>query len=221
MSKTMARPHPLTAIAAAAMPSVRGSKDEALNRAKLIATRDDVATGVLLANEAWALARGHANVWLGLAWRAVKMSVESRNAAITTLRQLLKDAKKANELDGAVAAKDAGKRVRSATVEVSKISTVCNAWNSGASVDGLLHYVQNVTHCKALPSEDDVSWQMMTDYAKTFSKSKAGRPAADWLKKLENFLTRNVPPEDDEIGTELHDQVTKLFNKVVAEQAIS
>lgn len=197
--------------------SVMNTKAAGLEYAKRVTTLDDKMQGNLLAQEAWAQARMSQNPWKGFADRIIGLNMEARAAFISAVDGLLKDAKKANTLDGTVEAKTAARRVASATVEVSKLRTFAKAFNAGASEAGLLEYVRLQTKLKPeqpLPLSD-VAWMWMSEYARTFSDSKAGRKPDSFLVKLNKFLERNKPDGTVEADMKAYDKVVEFYNSLV------
>lgn len=206
--------HALAKLASGAS-SVLATKDQGLDHAKRVATLDDKMVGNMLAQEAWATARNHANPWKGFADRIIGLNMEARAAFIAAVDSMMKEGTKENTLDGSVDAKTARKRLTSATVEVSKLRTFAKAFNAGASEDGLIEYVRLSTKLKDTQPLvlADIAWMWMAEYAKTFSDSKAGRKPDTFLVKLNKWLEKNKPTDEKEQPA--YDAIVAAYNKLV------
>ena len=207
--------HTLEKIAQGAS-SVLNGKVEALTFGKRIATFDDKMVGNMLAQEAWAQARMDAQTWRSMGFRIVEMNREARDAFIAAIKALTTEAREANKLDGSVDKKEANKRVATACVEVSKLRIIAAAFNGAATVQGLLAYVQTATKATQPVGINHVSYVMLVEYARTFSKSNAGRKAATWAAKLGKWLEQNNP---EDVGTDAevkaYAELVKAYNKLV------
>lgn len=200
--------------------TVMNNKAANLDHQKRIATLDDKMAGSMLANEIMASAKMEPNIWRGYACRIMNLTAEARTALLNALK-----AEKAGITKGQTALdydeKLAKKRTNSATTRVSEMQAFANAWNSGASVTGLMEYI-NKTSPAPLRVKDETEvlahagYTVMLEYARTFSKSKAGRPSKTWLEKLSKFLTDN--PVDDGPDAKLYATIVKLVNEANVEE---
>lgn len=141
---------------------------------------DSRMLGATLAAEIMATLQIQAKVWHGFAWRLIDMPTDGRLAFQAAIKKQLDDMKAANEAAHGKS-KDLDKFLRSATVQVSNLNTICKAWNAGATVEGL---------CEFLKVEDprNAGWMKVVEYARTFTSSEAGRPRQAIKVKLQNFL---------------------------------
>lgn len=106
--------------------------------------------------------------------------------------------------------KAAAKLVASATVNVARLSTIAKAWNSGATLEGLLDFA---TGRGGKPTSiNEIGFIVIYNYAQTFSKSKAGRTPDTWLVKLGKFLEKNPPAEDDADALEQYNAIVAVYN---------
>lgn len=214
--------HAMTRIAEGAT-TVMNSKAAGLDHQRRIATLDDKMTGTMLANEIMASAKLEPNIWREYAIRIMNMTAEARTALINALK-----AEKGAITKGQTSLdydeKLAKKRTNSATTRVSEMQSFANAWNSGASVTGLMEYI-NKTSPAPLRVKDEtevlahVGYTIMLEYARTFSSSKAGRPRKAWLDKVVKFLDTNAPDEDNAADQKLYAELTKLVNAALATDA--
>lgn len=186
----------------------------ALDHQKRIATLDDKMAGSMLANEIMASAKTEPNIWRSYAIRIMNLTAEARTALLNALK-----AEKSAMTKGQTALeydeKLAKKRTNSATTRVSEMQAFANAWNSGASASGMLEYINKTTpDALKAKSEDEVmahaGYTIMLEYARTFSKSKAGRPSKTWREKLVKFLEDNTCDEGPD--AKLYAAVVKLCN---------
>jgi len=202
--------HALATLAVGAS-NVLNAKHENLTFGKRIATLDDKMLGSMLANEVMATVQTQGQVWRGFAMRIINTNHEARAAFVQAIDSTLKEMRGANTIDDTVAAKDAKKRVNTATVEVSKLRIVAKAWNSGATIPGLVEYVRLALKQPTAELEH-IGYTMLVEYARTFSQSKAGRPAKAWAEKLGDWLDKNAPDEDDAKGNALREKFIAMLN---------
>lgn len=206
--------HVLDKLQQSAPADVKSTKNDGLDLQKRAATVDDKATGNMLANEVFAtIQQHHRSVWRNFAVRLMDLNHEARKAFISAIKAQIKGWKTANQLDGAVDKKAAAARVNSATVEASKLATIANAWNKGASVEGLIAYATIEGYNP--PSFDDVSYTMMVEYARTFSTKKQGRPAHGILTKFGKWL-ETVGEGDTEEDVAIKAKLVKFYNELNA-----
>jgi hypothetical protein len=202
--------HPLLTIAQLAPKEHVNARHESLERGKEIATRDDRYTGTMLANEVMAVAQLQSKTWRTFAMRLIGANTEARESFLKAIKANLTEARKANRMDDTVEKKDASKRVASATTEVSKLVSVANAWNNGASLHGLVEYVN--TKMKSNLSDDQVDligYVMIVEYARTFSTSKQGRPSDPLIVKFGKWIDAQA-----KAGFEV-DTDREVYNKIV------
>lgn len=206
--------HPMTTLAVGAS-NVMNSKHAALVHSKRIATLDDKMVGSTLASEVMASAKMEANVWRTYATRIMNITAEARVAFLNAIKAD-KGAITKGQTEFGIDDKLAKKRTNSATTRVSEMQAFANAWNSGATVNGLVVYVnESMPAGKRVNSEDEVlahcGYAVMLEYARTFSKSKAGRPSKTWIQKMVKFLEDN--PVDEGPDAKLYATIVKLVNE--------
>ena len=206
--------HPMATLAVGAS-NVMNSMHAALVHSKRIATLDDKMVGTTLASEIMAAAKMEANVWRGFAVRIMRATSEARVALLNAVKAD-KGALTKGQTEFGIDDKLAKKRTNSATTRVSEMQAFANAWNSGATVNGLVVYVnESMPAGKRANSEDEVlahcGYAVMLEYARTFSKSKAGRPSKTWIQKMVKFLEDN--PVDEGPDAKLYATIVKLVNE--------
>ena len=171
--------------------------------------------GNMLANEVIAYTMTTAGAWKGYAMRLITGTTDMRKVFMDAIEKGLKDMRKANaESIAASLNKDgkpdptkddtklAGSRVRSATTNISWLRSIAHAWNSGASVEGLLDYAK-ATGRRTHATVEEVGYTVIVEYAAQFREAQAGRPADPWLVKLAKWLEKNPVPADDTQGQAL------------------
>ena len=206
--------HPLATLAQGAS-NVMNSKHAALDHSKRIVTLDDKMVGSTLASEVMASAKMEANVWRTYATRIMNITAEARVAFLNAIKADKGAISKA-QIEFGIDDKLAKKRTNSATTRVSEMQAFANAWNSGATVNGLVVYVnESMPAGKRANSEDEVlahcGYTVMLEYARTFSKSTAGRPSKTWIQKMAKFLEDN--PVDEGPDAKLYATIVKLVNE--------
>ena len=206
--------HPMTTLAVGAS-NVMNGKHATLDHSKRIATLDDKMVGSTLASEVMASAKMEANVWRTYATRIMNITAEARVAFLNAIKAD-KGAITKGQTEFGIDDKLAKKRTNSATTRVSEMQAFANAWNSGATVNGLMVYVnESMPDGKRANSEDEVlahcGYAVMLEYARTFSKSKAGRPSKTWIQKMVKFLDDN--PVDEGPDAKLYATIIKLVNE--------
>lgn len=181
-------------------------------------SRDDRMAGNILAAEVMAFAKGHRNVWKGFALRIITdLTVEARAVFIKALKNEKATLTKAQTEHG-FDAKFSKVNTASMTTEVSKLTTIANAFNSGASVAGWREFVNRQLNDESKHAKDDAEmlehggYDTLVAYSKLFSDSKAGRKADDWLTKFGKFLERNKPADDDAKGAEFYEKAVEFYN---------
>ena len=206
--------HAMTRIAVGATTVVNGAA-AGLDHLKRIATLDDKMVGSTLASEIMAAAKMEPNIWRAFAIRIMNVTSEARVAMLNAIKGDKGAITKA-QIEFGIDDKMAKKRTNSATTRVSEMQAFANAWNSGASITGLLAYANApLPKDKHAASEDEIlahcGYTLMLEYARTFSKSKAGRPSKTWTEKLVKFLEDNAAPED-KAELAVYNQVVALVN---------
>ena len=166
--------------------------------------------------------------WKGYALQLITSDVSTREQFIKSIDAWLKGAKKANaesmgtyDKEGkANPTKDdtklATQRVNTATVEVSKLKTVANAFNSGADMPGLIAHFGGTQRLSGVQmnqvSIDDIGYTVIVEYARRFSESKAGRKADVFIVKLAKWLEKNPAEETDVAGEKARAAVLELLS---------
>jgi hypothetical protein len=205
----------MTRIAVGATTVVNGAA-ASLDHRKRIATLDDKMVGTTLASEIMAAAKMEPNIWRAFAIRLMNVTAEARVAFLNAIKAD-KSALTKGQIEFGIDDKLAKKRTNSATTRVSEMQAFANAWNSGASLTGLLsHANHGMPADKRIQSEDEVlahvGYTVMLEYARTFSKSKAGRPSKTWVEKMTKFLEDN-PVDADSPDAVLYSSIVALVNK--------
>ena len=202
-----------------AMEQIRSSASEPMRSAPLkLETRDDRMAGSLLAAEVVAYAMQDNGKWREFAWKAVDLTVEARAVFINQVKASKGEMTKAQNEHG-FDAKISQKRTASFAVQVSQLQQVANAWNSGATIEGFAAYVNGTIsdkskHVQPEHIRDHASWTLLVEYARTFSKSSAGRKADSFAVKLAKFLKNNAPSDDAaQADVTLYEQLVALSNE--------
>lgn len=181
-------------------------------------SHDDWLAGNLLAAAVLAFAKGNVNSWRLFAIRVIGMTPEARAVFIKAIKAEQGAMTKAQTEYGFTGKGFAKGNTKSFGVEVSKLTTIANAFNSGATVAGWMEYVNKQQEDKSKHAKDEADmlanagYETLVSYTRTFSNSKAGRKADDWLTKFGKFLERNKPTEDDAKGAEFYEQAVKFYN---------
>jgi hypothetical protein len=181
-----------------------------------------------LANAVIAQAMVSATTWKAYAVQLINSDVSTREQFVKSIDAWLKECRKVNaESMGTIdkegkanPTKDdtklSGQRVNTATVEVSKLRTVANAFNSGADMPGLVAHFGSTQRLSGAQmnqvSIDDIGYTVIVEYARRFSESKAGRKADIWMVKFAKWLEKNPAPEDDTQGQAMHKAALALFD---------
>jgi len=212
--------HAMTRLAQSASNVANGPATK-LDYQKRIATLDDKMVGSTLASEIMAAAKLEANIWRSFAIRIMNVTSEARVAMLNAIKGD-KGAMTKGQTEFGIDDKLAKKRTNSATTRVSEMQSFANAWNSGASVTGLLAYANALLpKDKQANSEDEIlahaGYTLMLEYARTFSKSKAGRPSKTWTEKLIKFLEDNAAPED-KAELAIYNAVVKLVDRLLLQE---
>lgn len=164
-----------------------------------------------LANEVIAQAMSVSTTWKGYALRIIALPADGRTQFLTSIDNWLKGIRKTTAETMGNTTRDgkpdptkedgklASKRVNSATVEVSKLRKIAQAWNSGGSTEGLVDYVRRVQRAPNFSEADipQLGYEVVVEYARTFSESTAGRKADPWIIKLSKWMEKNPVPSDD------------------------
>jgi hypothetical protein len=181
-----------------------------------------------IANAVIAQAMVAATTWKTYAAQLIVADVSTREQFVKSIDAWLKECRKANAESMGTMDKEgkanptkedtklAGQRVNSATVEVSKLRTVANAFNSGADIPGLIAHFGSTQRLSGAQmnqvSMDDIGYTVIVEYARRFSESKAGRKADIWMVKFAKWLEKNPAPEDDSQGQAMHKAALTLFD---------
>lgn len=180
-------------------------------------SRDDRMAGNMLAAEVMAQAKVNGNIWRAFAMRILALTVEARAVFIKAIKNEQAALTKGQTADG-WDKKFSTTNTRSFGTEVSKLTTIANAFNSGATVAGWLEFVNKQQDDKSKQAKSEAEmlehggYETLVQYARTFSSSTAGRKADDWLTKFGKFLERNKPADDDAKGQDLYEQAVKFYN---------
>jgi hypothetical protein len=182
-------------------------------------SRDDRLTGTMLAAEVMAYAKGGRSQWRAFAIRIIDMTVEARTVFLNTIKADKASMTKAQKEAG-FGEKFAKFNTNSLSVEVSKLQTIANAFNSGGSVEGWRDYVNQNLDDKSKHAQTDkemlehAGYDTLVAYARTFSQSKAGRKADTLAVKLAKFLKNNAPSQDaDATEQRLYETLVEISNK--------
>jgi hypothetical protein len=181
-----------------------------------------------IANAVIAQAMVAATTWKTYAAQLIVADVSTREQFVKSIDAWLKECRKVNAESMGTMDKEgkanptkedtklAGQRVNSATVEVSKLRTVANAFNSGADIPGLIAHFGSTQRLSGAQmnqvSMDDIGYTVIVEYARRFSESKAGRKADIWMVKFAKWLEKNPAPEDDSQGQAMHKAALALFD---------
>jgi hypothetical protein len=169
-------------------------------------------------------------VWQGFALRLIRGTTDFRAAFVKGMKEQLAEIRKRNaEAYGSIAkdgtpdptkneTKMAGKLVATATVYVSKLTSIANAFNAAATAEGLIHEVAEQRRVR--PENitlESIGFTLMADYASKFGDSKAGRKADPFLVKLGKWLDTQGKPAA-EAGSDAdkaqYEQVLALVNRL-------
>jgi len=161
-----------------------------------------------LALEVVALATMDQNRWHRVAWQIIKGTTDMRAAYLKAIKKqqlVMKDAVEDAHGDD----KTARRQLASATVNISCCNTIATAFNAGATVEGMVEYFR-------VSDPENLGFQKLVEYARTFSQSKAGRKPDPILVKLHKWIEANkkdpstLTAEDLKVLTELQDLYKRL-----------
>lgn len=202
-----------------AMEQIRSSAAEPMRAAPIkLETRDDRMAGSILAAEVLAYAMGEQSKWNTFGWKVIDLTVEARAVFINQVKAA-KGAMTKVQNEFGIDEKAAKKRTASFAVQVSQLQQVANAWNSGATIEGFAAYANGTISDKSKHVEPEhirahASWTLLVEYARTFSKSSAGRKADTFAVKLAKFLKNNAPDDDAaQADITLYEQLVALSNE--------
>lgn len=182
---------------------------------------DAMLAASMLVNEAIALTISGSKPWNDLARRIALLSSDGRVAFIDLLKKAKRGMVKANAevtaslgRDGKPAVskddtKMAGVLVSSATVYLSQLNGIADAFNNGATVEGFCVFLAERYNGKKCSLEDGTI-ATLNAYALTFRKSKTST-VKSFKERLAKFLEQNAPTEDDAEGLDLRTKVTALI----------
>lgn len=223
-TRAASKNHPMQAIANDGAKAIGGTKDEALEHGKRVATMDDRFTGMTVAHEVFAVNQQERSTWRRFALRIVELTMEGRVSFIDTIRMLRKDAVKQQRHGDTVEAKFAGNLVTSANVQISKLAGIAKAFNAGGSEKGLLQFAKD----KKLPARgmDDVNFETMYAYAKFVNGSTGdrGAPKKAFIVKLATYLENakeTLTKDDEEAYAKVVALVQRLTPKAAAPSCTS
>lgn len=161
-----------------------------------------------LANEVFATVRANAkNIWRGFALRIIGMPTDGRVQFLTSIKEQMRALAKASREDVTGVDKEgnpdptgdekkaARKRVSSATVEVSKLTTIASAWQAQATDEGAMREYTATTGRDAA-TVADVPYEWLVQYARQIMASKAGRTPDPWHVKVMKFFKANPASTD-------------------------
>ena len=187
-----------------------------------IETRDDRMVGAMLAAEVMAEAKGGQSKWRGFALRLIDATVEARAVFMNQIKAE-KGAMTKAQVDHGIDDKYSKATTASLSVEVSKLQTIAKAFNGPATVEGWMAHVNSMQrdttkHCDTIEElRAHAGYETLVQYARTFSKSTAGRKADNLAVKLAKFLKNNAPDQDaDANDVSLFDALVVISNKVNA-----
>lgn len=176
------------------MEDIRASASEPMKAKPLpVNTQDDRLAGTLLATEVMAYAMGNRSRWMEFAKRAYTMTVEARAVVLNTLKAQ-KAAITKGQTEFGIDEKAAKSKTASMSTQVSEFAAVVNAFNSGADVAGWMAHVNATIKDSANHATteqemwDHAGYDSLLAYARTFSKSNAGRKKDTLLVKFGKFI---------------------------------
>ena len=174
---------------------------------------DDKAAAHLLVAECMDQMRKDASPWNGFAQRIIHGSVEFRSAFITQLGKELKALAQLNCMGEHFTMKEARQNMSTASTMVTAMRAIARGFNAGGTLRGLEVFA-------GVPAGDakHLGASIIARYARTLAKSKAGRPAHDYLTKLTTWLDGNAPDDDDDVGLLLRAEVQGICARVRASQ---
>lgn len=193
---------------------------------------DDRMRGNTLAAEVVAYQRAQQRgQWAIFATRIRSLTREGREAFLKAIRQWLASARKMERFAAArnmdkegepeptrEESKRAARIVASATVEVSKLSTIATAWNEQATDEGLVAFYLAQRRGKTDVRPDEVPYAHVYAYAKSMNNATAGRKSQPFAIVVQKFLERTKPREeagDGEPAEKLHAALVALVNEAV------
>ena len=180
---------------------------------------DDRMTGNMLANEVLAHAKVDQGRWLAFAWRCIDMTTEARAVFVNAIKAAKGEMTKAQNEAG-IDEKASKKRTASFSTQVSMLTQVANAWNSGATLEGLTAYANAgfndaSKHAIVDHIRDHVSFTLLVEYARTYSQAKAGRKADTLLVKLGKFIEAQRKLEQNPDDAALMAELVAFYNSKV------
>jgi len=202
-----------------AMETIMNTQSKPMSKAPIrMESADDRYIGSMLAAEVMAQVKGNSNVWRDFAMRLIGMTVEARTVFINAIKADKAAMTKA-QTEAGFDAKYSKVNTNSLSVEVSKLTTIANALNSGATVSGWREFtgMQQSNKANAPKTDDEMvehaGYETLVQYARTFSNSKAGRKADTLLVKLGKFIKANKPDADaDATQQRLFEELVEFYN---------
>lgn len=230
-------------------PSIRTSMDEIADEAQGPVTKSEIPAGGLdarmqgnnVANRVIATVRQDSKgVWRRFALEVISLTTDGRVQFLKAIKEWLTEARALEKkqtaahqawVDAGSVAKDkpeaskeerkaAAARVNSATVEVSKLMTIATAWNGQAHEPDLLAYFKRVSG-KAAERAEDVPYERIVEYARTFKPAAAGRKADPFILRIVKALEACKPRTDEgdpdgPADVELHAALVALVKTAAA-----
>ena len=179
-----------------------------------------------LANEVFATVRANAkNIWRGFALRIIAMPTDGRVQFLTAIKEQMRALAKASREDVTGVDKEgnpdptgdekkaARKRVSSATVEVSKLTTVASAWQGAATDEGAMREYAATTG-REPETLADVPYEWLVQYARQIMASKMGRTPDPWHVKVMKFFKANPASTEADKAAQaaLEEYVAKTYS---------
>jgi hypothetical protein len=178
--------------------------------------RDDVMAGVSLAAEVLAYVKSQdATAWLTFAMKIIALNPGGRDTFIKSLRDDRKDVVDSLIADGMEKDK-AQRHGKVFDVQTSRLATIAQGFNSGATIEGLLEYRNGTRpadkHIRVL---DQVAFITVYDYCRLFKKAGAAKPMQGFMDHLSKFLETRKPDEADEAQFAQYVAVVTMYNELL------
>jgi hypothetical protein len=172
--------------------------------------RDARMMGNVLAQETIALVRTQDTKWQDIAWQIIGLPTDGREAYIKALDKQLEAMREDVQTFHGYDDKTTKKTVATATVRVSQCRTIAKGFNAGGSIEGLQAFY-NIDDPKGL------GFNMLYQYAQTFSKSVAGRKADTLLVKLGKWIEvqKKQSTEPNAEDQKVMQELINLHNRLV------
>lgn len=164
----------------------------------------------LLTAETMALIKGQSIQWHAVAWKIIGMTTDGRAAYVKMLDKELAALRESVENHETLNydEKAARKLVASATTKASECRTIANAFNGSANKEGLAEYFH-------VSDPENLNFQMILEYARTFNKSAAGRKPDTLLVKLGKWIeVQKKSPEPNAEDQRVMQELLSLYNRL-------